>query len=62
MYYDLWTDIPKEMTEYMDYTYETHFGKPVPSFCPGPVMKDYFMGKMHMFVIAKSLAKLHNVK
>ena len=46
MYYDLWTNNPKEMTEYPDYTYETHFGKPVPSFFPGPVMKDYFMGKM----------------
>ena len=45
MYYDLWTNNPKEMTEFPEYTYEKHFGKPVPSFVPGPVLKDYIEGQ-----------------
>ena len=48
MYHDLWINSPKEMTEYPDYTYKTHFGKPVPSFVPGPVFRGYMEGKQAM--------------
>ena len=34
MYYDLWCNGPKEVFEYPDYTFETHFGKQVPSYIP----------------------------
>ena len=48
MYHDLWTNSPKEMTEYPDYTYKTHFGKAVPAFVPGPVLKGYIEGKCNI--------------
>ena len=46
------------MTEYPDYTYETHFGRPVPSFFPGPVLKDYFMGRFYQFISSKLICML----
>ena len=60
MYFDLWTNNPKEMTEYIDYTFETHFGKPVPACVPGPVLKDYFLGEMYMYVSIKSFKVCHS--
>ena len=44
MYYDLWINDPKEVFEYPDYTYETHFGKLLPSYLPRSVARDYFPG------------------
>ncbi|KAL4225631.1 hypothetical protein ACF0H5_016317 [Mactra antiquata] len=46
MYKYLWSNGPKECLEYPDYTFEEHFGKPVPSFPPRPVMRDYIEGRM----------------
>lgn len=45
MYYDLWCNDPKEVFEYPDYTYETHFGKVVPSYIPWSAARDYFVGR-----------------
>ena len=44
MYYDLWTNSPKEIIEYPDYTFDKHFGKPVPSYLPRAVLKGYIEG------------------
>ena len=48
-YKHLWTNGPKECNEFPYYTFEEHFGKPIPSYTPGPVMKDYLEGKLIHF-------------
>ncbi|KAJ7377843.1 hypothetical protein OS493_026413 [Desmophyllum pertusum] len=45
MYRDLWSNIPKECLEYPDYTFDEHFGKPIPSFPPRDVLYDYLKGR-----------------
>lgn len=45
-YYHLWTNGPKECLEYPYYTFDQHFGKQIPSFPPGPVIRDYLEGRM----------------
>ena len=44
MYYDLWTNSPKEIKEYPDYTFDQHFGRPVPSYLPREVLRNYIEG------------------
>lgn len=45
MYYDLWTNSPKEIIEYPDNTFEKHFGGPVPSYLPWDVVRNYIGGR-----------------
>lgn len=46
MYRDLWANAPKEANlEYPDYTFEKHFGQPIPSYPPVPVVRDYLEGR-----------------
>ena len=51
MYYDLWTNSPKEIIEYPDYTFEKHFGGPVPSYLPWDVVRNYIGGKLETLII-----------
>jgi hypothetical protein len=44
MYHNLWTNSPKEGLEFPDYTFEKHFGKPIPSYPPRVVIEDYLKG------------------
>ena len=45
MYRYLWSNGPKEASlEYPDYTFDKHFGKPIPSFPPREVLFDYMKG------------------
>ena len=44
MYHNLWTNSPKEGLEFPDYTFEDHFGKPIPSYPPRSVITDYLKG------------------
>ena len=44
MYRYLWSNGPKEALEFPDYTFEQHFGKPIPSFPPREVLFDYLQG------------------
>ncbi len=46
MYKFLWTNAPKEVTEFSDYTYDQHFGKAVPSFLTREETMSYFLGRM----------------
>ena len=46
-YKHLWTNSPKECHEFPYYTFEEHFGKPIPSYLPGPVMRDYLEGRLY---------------
>ena len=39
-YRGLFSNSPKECIEFPEYSYETHFGKPIPSFPPRPVLFD----------------------
>ena len=45
MYRDLWSNGPKECLEFPDYTFEDHYGKPIPSFPPREVLFDYLKGE-----------------
>jgi len=41
----LWSNGPKEVLEYTDYTFEQHFGCPIPSYPPRAVLYDYIIGR-----------------
>ncbi len=45
MYRYLWSNGPKECLEFADYTFEHHFGRPIPSFPPRAVLADYIKGR-----------------
>ena len=45
MYPYLWSNGPKECLEFADYTFDEHFGKPIPSFPPREVLYDYIIGR-----------------
>jgi len=46
MYRYLWSNGPKECLEFADYTFEEHFGKPIASYPPREVLRDYIMGRV----------------
>ena len=41
----LWSNGPKECLEFGDYTFDEHFKKPIPSFPPREVLRDYIIGR-----------------
>ncbi|MDF2824528.1 MAG: potassium transporter, partial [Mycobacterium sp.] len=41
----LWSNGPKECLEFADYTFDEHFGAPIPSFPPREVLFDYITGR-----------------
>lgn len=45
MYRFLWSNGPKECLEFADYSFEKHFGKPIPSYPPREPLADYIMGR-----------------
>ena len=45
MYRYLWSNGPKECLEFGDYSFDEHFGKPIPSFPPRAVLYDYLIGR-----------------
>jgi trimethylamine monooxygenase len=45
MYRYLWSNGPKECLEFADYTFDEHFGRPIPSFPPREVLLDYIRGR-----------------
>lgn len=46
MYRYLWSNGPKECLEFADYSFEEHFGKPIPSYPPRAVLFDYIKGRV----------------
>ena len=46
MYRYLWSNGPKECLEFADYSFEEHFGKPIPSYPPREVLADYIRGRV----------------
>jgi trimethylamine monooxygenase len=45
MYRYLWSNGPKECLEFADYTFDDHFGQPIPSYPPREVLHDYIVGR-----------------
>ena len=45
MYKYLWSNAPKECLELSDYSFDEHFGRPIGSYPPRPVLLDYFDGR-----------------
>jgi trimethylamine monooxygenase len=45
MYRYLWSNGPKECLEFADYTFDDHFGQPIPSFPPREVLYNYITGR-----------------
>jgi trimethylamine monooxygenase len=45
MYRYLWSNGPKEVLEFADYTFDDHFKQPIPSFPPREVLYDYIVGR-----------------
>ena len=45
MYRYLWSNGPKECLEFADYSFDEHFGQPIPSFPPREVLYDYILGR-----------------
>jgi len=41
----LWSNGPKECLEFANYTFDEHFGQPIPSFPPREVLYDYIIGR-----------------
>lgn len=46
MYRYLWSNGPKECLEFSDYSFLEHFGKPISSYPPRPVLFDYIQGRI----------------
>ncbi|WP_341872848.1 NAD(P)/FAD-dependent oxidoreductase [Leucobacter insecticola] len=46
MYRNLWSNGPKEGLEFADYTFDEHFGRPISSYPPRPVLWDYIAGRL----------------
>lgn len=46
MYRYLWSNGPKECLEFADYTFEEHFGRPIASYPPRAVLRDYISGRV----------------
>ena len=42
----LWSNGPKECLEFADYSFDEHFGQPIPSFPPREVLYDYILGEL----------------
>lgn len=53
MYRGLWTNVPKEFCELPYYTFDDHFKKPISSYFPRSVFRDYLVGKANKFKITE---------
>ena len=45
MYRYLWSNGPKECLEFGDYSFDEHFGRPIPSFPPRAPLRDYITAR-----------------
>src|ERR1700712_2383506 len=53
MYRFLWSNGPKECLEFADYSFEEHFGRPIPSYPPRAVLHDYIAGRVERSDVRK---------
>ncbi|KAL2632294.1 hypothetical protein R1flu_016980 [Riccia fluitans] len=59
MYKDLYINGPKEVNEYVDYSFEEHFGKPIGSYPPRSVLLDYIKGRANKFKLCERFVRHH---
>lgn len=62
MYRYLWSNGPKECLEFADYSFEEHFGKPIPSYPPRAVLADYIRGRAEKSGMRKNVRFNHAVR
>jgi trimethylamine monooxygenase len=62
MYRYLWSNGPKECLEFADYSFEEHFGRPIPSYPPRAVLHDYIMGRVAKSDVRKYVKFNHAVR
>ena len=62
MYRYLWSNGPKECLEFADYSFEEHFGRPIPSYPPRAVLHNYIMGRVEKSGVRKYVKFNHAVK
>src|SRR5690625_1513442 len=62
MYRYLWSNGPKECLELADYSFEEHFGQPIPSYPPRAVLRDYIMGRVEKSDARKYIKFNHAVR
>ncbi|MFA5951041.1 MAG: NAD(P)/FAD-dependent oxidoreductase [Hyphomicrobium sp.] len=62
MYRYLWSNGPKECLEFADYSFEEHFGRPIPSFPPRAVLHDYIKGRIEKSGVRDYIKLNHAVK
>src|ERR1700749_5109754 len=62
MYRYLWSNGPKEALEFADYSFEEHFGRPIPSFPPRAVLHDYIKGRIERSGIMHYIKLNHTVR
>ena len=48
IYPHLMTNVPKEVMEYPDYTFQQHFGKPMSSYVDVKTVRDYIEGLFYV--------------
>ncbi|NOJ81108.1 flavin-containing monooxygenase [Myxococcus xanthus] len=53
MYRHLWSNGPKEALEFADYSFDEHFGRPIPSYPPREVLYDYIRGRVEKCDVRK---------
>ena len=62
MYRYLWSNGPKECLEFADYSFEEHFGRPIPSYPPRAVLHDYIAGRVEKSDVRKHCKFNHVVR
>jgi trimethylamine monooxygenase len=62
MYRFLWSNGPKECLEFPYYSFEAHFGRPIPSYPPRAVLLDYIKGCIAASDIASYIRLRHVVR
>ena len=62
MYRYLWSNGPKECLEFADYSFEEHFGRPIPSYPPRAVLHDYIKGRIDRSGITHYIKLNHTVR
>ncbi|NKI25473.1 NAD(P)/FAD-dependent oxidoreductase [Arenibacter sp. 6A1] len=55
MYKYLWSNGPKECLEFSDYSFDEHFGQPISSYPPRPVLFDYIQGRVKKSGVRKHI-------
>lgn len=62
MYRNLWSNGPKEVLEFAEYSFDEHFGRPISSYPPRAVLWDYIAGRAEQSDVRKYVRFAHAVR